>query len=1393
MTNNKIFSKYQNLPYLEKRIVQLRSLTAINMPRTYFMHILNKTDLKEHLGKSFSNTYMAAIFQELINIKILEHNNALNRNILHQITLDALYGENGEKNRKAIHSVVDFQHFAKYINFLRLGIYLNNIEIFNRALPVNRNIAHDLTIILDLTEYFKNDKFPQKLLKKCHPSIRCWLVATKIHNILRNNYKNIIDTEDVESFSGIETIKQCNNSNYIITLFLDYFFLKGDLTSIIGLIKITKSNLLLNNSLLAVYCFLNNEQEQALTHFDHAITLLKSSYKKRNIALSGIFGIFHILALLSSNKDKNSKQIENLLAYYSKMKVIYNKELTNIKYHEPQTKVFEYFYGQHSYSYYLLATLQKFFSSGNELIKIDRLPSYFEGTNGGNLLDGFLFILITHWTRSKNNKFTDVSKTFNKNHQVTIKWASNLVATLDPDKTSHEKITNPYNIDFTNIIKTKESWARKLDNLSNYFGPEELTLSDKRIIWILSIGEYNNTIKPVEQARNKNGKWNKGRDASVLRLYESMHQLDYLTSHDKAILSCRQDNYGYYGNSIDYNQGVQALVGHPLIFEDKTSKKIELGIIKPELIVNEKPKEFSIQLSHVVTQDINTVELYKESSNKYNVVNVSNKLKELSEILGKKGLLIPNSERAQVMSLMKNAASKLHVRSELSNYDDLETTPGDAIIIIQLEFVDALENNLLTAQIFVRPFGGIGAYYKPGQGSTNIIAQINGEYKSVHRDFALEADNAQRILSNCPSLERQNNIDYEWNIPDMNIILEILYEIKAAQGNCKLIIEWPKGESLNLKEEVSFKNLEIELNKESQWLEFDGRLKIDENEVMEMKTLLENVEQMNGRFIRLKGNQFLTLTHSFAQKLKELQKAALNKGKNLGIHALGVNLLRDFTENAASIKANTEWKNYIKKLDSIKSTNPKVPKTLQAELRPYQKDGFQWLSRLSNIGFGGLLADDMGLGKTVQSIAILLEQAPKGQCMVVAPASVCNVWQEEIAKFAPSLNCISLNDKDRQTQIINLSKMDILICSYGLIYQIEEMLHKQKFQMLIVDEAQAIKNFNTKRFKIITQIKAENRIALSGTPIENRIDELWNLFEFLNPGFLGGRKSFQDKYVRPIEKDGDIIARNTLKRLIQPFMLRRTKSNVLSDLPPKIEQTLFIEPSLEEKNFYEALRRKAVERIADISDDDQGKKRFCVLAEITKLRRACCDPRLLDSNTEIPNSKLETLDNLLQELKENNHRALIFSQYVDYLSIVKDRIIKQDITLQYLDGKTSQKKRKIAVEEFQAGKGDVFLISLKAGGVGLNLTAADYVIHLDPWWNPAVEDQASDRAHRIGQTRPVTIYRLVMKYSIEERILALHGKKRALSIGLLDDAESAASLNEKDLLSLINESFGQVL
>jgi SNF2 family DNA or RNA helicase len=348
------------------------------------------------------------------------------------------------------------------------------------------------------------------------------------------------------------------------------------------------------------------------------------------------------------------------------------------------------------------------------------------------------------------------------------------------------------------------------------------------------------------------------------------------------------------------------------------------------------------------------------------------------------------------------------------------------------------------------------------------------------------------------------------------------------------------------------------------------------------------------------------------------------------------------------------------------------------------------------------------------------------------------------------------------------------------------MLAEISWETIILDEAQAIKNFTTKRSQSAMSLQGKFKLITTGTPIENHLGELWNLFRFINPGLLGSLESFNRRFAHPIEKYNDKQTRQHLKKLIQPFLLRRTKNQVLQELPPRTEITLQVELSTEETAFYEALRRDAVDKLTD-SEAEGGAKHLQILVEIMRLRRACCHPRLIMPAAEIKSSKLEVLRETLQEILENNHKALVFSQFVDHLSIVREVLEQEKISYQYLDGSTPAVERKKRVDAFQGGTGDVFLISLKAGGTGLNLTAADYVIHLDPWWNPAVEDQASDRAHRLGQKRPVTIYRLVAKGTIEEKILQLHGQKRDLADSLLSGSDLSGKLSTEELLQLISQ------
>jgi len=441
------------------------------------------------------------------------------------------------------------------------------------------------------------------------------------------------------------------------------------------------------------------------------------------------------------------------------------------------------------------------------------------------------------------------------------------------------------------------------------------------------------------------------------------------------------------------------------------------------------------------------------------------------------------------------------------------------------------------------------------------------------------------------------------------------------------------------------------------------------------------------------------------------------------------------------------------------------------------------MTRLAEWEGGACLADDMGLGKTIQTLAILLHRSLIGPALVICPVSVMGNWIAEAQRFAPTLNVKTLGTTNRAQTLETLEAGDLLVSSYGLLQSEEKLFIEKEYATIVLDEAHVIKNFATKTSKATMQLKASFRVALTGTPLQNHLGEIWNLFNFVNPGLLGSMQHFNDTFVKPDNEH----ARKYLRKLIAPFILRRTKSAVLDELPPKTEIVKKIQLSEAEMAFYEALRRQAILNI-ESGEGNQGTKHLQVLAEITKLRQASCNPSLVDANVNIASSKLATFIEIVDELIENKHRALVFSQFVSHLSIGRKALDGKGIKYQYLDGSTPIPERERSVKKFQSGEGELFLISLKAGGLGLNLTAADYVIHMDPWWNPAIEDQASDRAHRIGQTRPVTIYRLVAENTIEEKIIQLHSTKRDLAESLLEGSDQSARMSLNELVSLIQES-----
>lgn len=466
-----------------------------------------------------------------------------------------------------------------------------------------------------------------------------------------------------------------------------------------------------------------------------------------------------------------------------------------------------------------------------------------------------------------------------------------------------------------------------------------------------------------------------------------------------------------------------------------------------------------------------------------------------------------------------------------------------------------------------------------------------------------------------------------------------------------------------------------------------------------------------------------------------------------------------------------------------------IPKEFQGELRGYQHDGLNWMQFLREYELSGILADDMGLGKTVQALAHLSTEKACGRMnnpsLIVAPTSLMFNWKVEAERFAPHLKILVLHGSNRKSEFENISQYDLIFTTYPLLKHDKEILIKQDFYFLILDEAQYIKNSTSLSAQIASQLKASHRLCLTGTPLENHLGELWSLFHFMMPGLLGEEKQFNRLFRTPIEKHNDQDRRQLLIRRIKPFLLRRTKNNVVKELPDKVNMIRQAEIEGAQRDLYETIRVTMQKKVRqEIAKLGLARSHIIILDALLKLRQICCDPRLLKIESPQKNkaksAKLTMLMSLLPELIEEGRRILLFSQFTEMLELIEDELQKEKISYVKLTGQT--KDRATPVQQFQHGDVPLFLISLKAGGTGLNLTAADTVIHYDPWWNPAVEDQATDRAHRIGQYKTVFVYKLVTKGTVEEKILEMQENKRALMEGLFSDNPSQKlNLSEKDL------------
>lgn len=616
-------------------------------------------------------------------------------------------------------------------------------------------------------------------------------------------------------------------------------------------------------------------------------------------------------------------------------------------------------------------------------------------------------------------------------------------------------------------------------------------------------------------------------------------------------------------------------------------------------------------------------------------------------------------------------------------------------------------------------------------------------------------------------------------LPELRNSAEIFYADNVKHMKCSVTNKITAG---------------IRLNTDSNMLEFS--LNHEGTSAKELLALFASYK-LKKRYHRLQDGSFISLDapdfQTAAALIEQLsiRPAELEKGiiELPRYRALYLDSLARESEDF-QMERNRSFKKMVQDIREPQDAEFSLPRGLKGKLRDYQKLGFKWLKSLASYGLGGILADDMGLGKTLQVLTFLLseKETSPGPSIVIAPTSLVYNWQDEVNKFAPDLKTIVVagQQSNRLEQLQEIEQADLIVTSYGLIKRDISVYEQKQFNYCFLDEAQHVKNPNTLNAKAVKRIKALSYFALTGTPIENTLTELWSIFDFVMPGYLRSHKVFTSRFEIPIVKNGDTAARQELTRHIKPFLLRRMKKAVLKELPEKIESKIVTEMTVEQAKLYEAcLLQARTELETELQLSGFEKSQIKILALLTRLRQLCCHPSLFLENYQGGSGKLEALEEMLQDAISGGHRILLFSQFTSMLQLIRQQLDSAGIACHYLDGATPAQERIRLVHAFNAGEKNVFLLSLKAGGTGLNLTGADMVIHYDPWWNPAVEEQATDRAYRIGQNNSVQVLKLITKDTIEEKIYLLQQKKKELIDTLIQPGETVITkLTEAEIREL---------
>jgi len=934
----------------------------------------------------------------------------------------------------------------------------------------------------------------------------------------------------------------------------------------------------------------------------------------------------------------------------------------------------------------------------------------------------------------------------------------------------------------------RPGWARALDELDGLEAGVAKARAVIEVWWRIEVELGGLTLTPVVKKQARRGGLTAGARTPVLRLLDE-HRAQ-LGDDDlrvaEALLTFAPTSRG----STYPTRAFVALVGHPRVVTER-DPDLPVEVVRVPLGFSALPADEQIRiepsiegarlppavLASLVREFAPGEPLFLDDPDRQRclLIDVSDDARQLWSVLEKHGDTFPPESHAKLLDRL----ARMEHRMPLSVPRALKgiELATEATTVLRLRL---LPDVALEVELLVRPHPS-APLFQPGGGPEDVLLVRDGERAYVRRDLSNEPAAARAVLAAFPLGAAEEGPAYCFRIDEPDTALALVAAVQAAPPGVE--VEWVDRKAV-VGARVGADKLKVTIDRKRDWFGIEGEIHLDIGR-LELAVLLDAARRQQ-RFVRVDADRWVELSDVLRQRLLAVSDQTYAARGRLELSPGAVPAVSALAEAGATVDTAAPWRLLGERLAAAQALMPKPPAALAATLRDYQIEGHAWLSRLAAWGAGACLADDMGLGKTVQAIAVLIDRAPLGPALVLAPTSVAYNWVQELRRFAPGLTPRLYADQaDRAACLTGLGPNDVVIVSYGLLVRDAAALAATTFATLVVDEAQAVKNPSTRRARAARDLDAGFRIALSGTPFENHLGELWSLFSVIFPGLLGSWEQFRERYAAPIERARDPDARAALSRVLRPFLLRRTKQEVARELPARTEIQVPVALSEDEWAMYEDARLAAVAELDPRGKSARDDQRFQVLAALTRLRLLASHPKLYDPRSTVASSKLRRLLELLEELRAEGHRVLVFSQFTSHLGLVREALDRAGFASLYLDGGTPARQRATLIEAFQAGEAEVFLISLKAGGTGINLTNADYVIHLDPWWNPAVEDQATDRAHRIGQTRPVTVFRLITRGTIEEQIVAMHHDKRALVSGVLDGTDVAGRLTTDDLLALL--------